>query len=203
LAVTVVFEPRDAGGAGGSGGGDAAGPSSSSGRAAGAGQAGDQAAAATGSSGSSGTARQGADAGAGAGGGPNSASRRPARQPMALYRVLLRSPQLEEVVLGGRTRMALARQGHQVYVEQLLSEAERAQRRELGPEASRLRAEGVKVRWKGAVLEKQVRSRGGGRPRWEQVQLAPRGPTDRSGGAHRARAEGGAEAGAGAGAGRR
>ena len=116
---------------------------------------------------------------------------------MALYRVLLRSPQLEEVVLGGRTRMALARQGAPVYVEQLLSESERAQRRALGPEARRLRAEGVKVRWKGAVLEKKVRPSGGGRHRWEQVQLAPHSPRGRTRDERRAEADAGAEAGAG------
>ena len=118
---------------------------------------------------------------------------------MALYRVLLRSPELEEVVLGGRTRKALHRQGVQVYVEQLLNEEQRARRRALGPVAKGLRKDGVQVRWKGAELEKKVQPAGGGNPSWVRVQLPPPPPSPGRMGGAQAAAEAGAEAGAGAG----
>jgi hypothetical protein len=123
---------------------------------------------------------------------------------MALFKVVRRSKDLEITVLGGRTRSSLAHRRHPVYVEKLLTEEERAQRRALTPTAKRLKAKGKRVRWVGAVLEVQVPSPGGGKGRWEKVQPAqePRQPSEAGG------AAGGGEdiidipwAGAGAGAG--
>jgi hypothetical protein len=96
---------------------------------------------------------------------------------MALYKILLRSKELEFTVLGGRTRTSLAYQRQPVYVEKLLNEEEKAQRRAMTPTAKDLKARGVRVRWSGAVLEKEVRGPSG-RSYWERVQLArePRSP---------------------------
>jgi hypothetical protein len=89
---------------------------------------------------------------------------------MALFRVVLKSKDLEFTVLGGRTRSRLAHYRLPVYVEKLLTEEEKAQRRELAPVAKRLKAKGKRVRWVGAVLEVQVPSRGRGKGIWERVQ---------------------------------
>ena len=102
---------------------------------------------------------------------------------MALFKVLLRCRDLEEVVLGGRTRTGLQQQPLQVFVDKVLTEDERAQKRAMLPTARRLRAEGKSVRWQGAVLQVRVQS-GQGRASWEVVrhQQQPPSPSRRAGG---------------------
>lgn len=112
---------------------------------------------------------------------------------MALYKVLLRCPELERTILGGRTRNGLAQQRLQVFVDKVLTEEERAQRRAMMPAARRLRAEGKQVRWVGAQLEVLIRQPGDRKGRWERVQHQRAPPSSPRGE--------GAAAGAGAGAG--
>ena len=114
---------------------------------------------------------------------------------MALYRVMLRSPELEATILGGRTRVGLARQSLQVFVDKVLTEEKRAQRRAMTPAARRLRAEGKRVRWLGAKLQVLVRQPGGRGNRWELVQFPPPPPAGGAGSEGRAAAEVGAGAG--------
>ena len=94
------------------------------------------------------------------------------RTPTALYSVTLISQRFEGTVLGGRTRKVLAHKRVPVWVEQRLSAEERQVRKRLVPLARQLRADGLRTRWRGAVLEQLVQ-RGGGRRQWERVPPPP------------------------------
>jgi hypothetical protein len=162
LSVAVVYKPKVPGGSfGAAGAGAGRGGSSSSSRE-GQGAAGEQ-------------RRGGAAAAAGGGGqGDRPPGGGSGKQPNALFKVLLRSRDLEFTVLGGRTRSSLAHQRLPVFVEKLLTEEERAERKSLQPTYNKMKAQGKMVRWDGAVLQVQVQSRSGGRKGyWENVQLAP------------------------------
>jgi hypothetical protein len=108
------------------------------------------------------------------------------RQPRSMYLVRLVSSSLVPTVLGGRTRLALARQNAPMWLDRVLTEEERRERRQLVPVARELRAKGVKTRWRGHILE-QLQQRSAGRQQWERVQVSaerfplpplspPRGP---------------------------
>jgi hypothetical protein len=94
------------------------------------------------------------------------------RLPMALYAIRLVSSRFLHTVLGGRTRLHLRRKQVPIWVEEALDEEGRKARKRLVPVARQLRAEGVKVRWRGARLEKQ-RVRGDGRRDWVEVLPGP------------------------------
>jgi hypothetical protein len=182
LSVAMVYKPKAPdGSSGGAGSGAGRGGSSSSREgqgAAGAQRRGGEAAAAAAAEGG------GGQGGRPAGGGSS-------RQQNALFKVLLRSKDLEFTVLGGRTRSSLAYQHLPVFVEKLLTEEERAERESLKPTYRQMKAQGKRVRWDGAVLQVQVQSRSGGRKgHWERVQLAPEPRSPRGAGLAAAAAAG-------------
>lgn len=109
---------------------------------------------------------------------------------MALYKVLLRSPGLEDVVLGGRTRTRLARQQLPVFVDKVLTEEERAQRRAMMPTARQLKAEHKRVCWVGAQLQVRVQQPGSRTGSWQRVQHQREPPSPRRGDGAAARADG-------------
>jgi hypothetical protein len=111
---------------------------------------------------------------------------------MALYKVLLRSPELEDTVTGGKTRLALHARRLPVFVDKALTAEERAAKHALVPTARKLRFEGKQVRWRGAELQVRVPQSGSRRSTWERVlhQQAPPSPP-RGAGAARAAAEAG------------
>jgi hypothetical protein len=117
---------------------------------------------------SSGGGSPGGSSGAGGAGGNGGR----ARQPNALYSILLLHPRFEATVLGGRTRKALAVGRVPIWLEQRLSEEERQARNALKPHCAQLRRDGARTRWRGAVLERLVQQ-GNGRRRWEQVLPGP------------------------------
>jgi hypothetical protein len=92
--------------------------------------------------------------------------------------VQLKSKDLEFTVLGGRTRSSLAHHNLPVFVEKLLTEDERAERKSLQSTYHSMKAKSQMVRWNGAVLQVKVQSRSGGKGHWERVQLEqePRSP---------------------------
>lgn len=108
----------------------------------------------------------------GAGGSSSSSEQGRPRALMALYAIRLISSRHLPTVLGGRTRTQLRRKQVPIWLEQALDEEGRKIRKRLVPVASQLRAEGVKVRWRGVRLEKQV-ARGDGRREWVQVLPGP------------------------------
>jgi hypothetical protein len=122
-----------------------------------------------------------AGAGSSSGGGRAAGDTSRGRRPMSLFKVYLSSPELEWVVLGGRTRAALSKQSLPVFVDKVLTEEERAQRRALVPTARKLRAEGKRVRWRGAQLQVRVQLGGQGKPTWEVVRQQQQPPSPRGG----------------------
>jgi hypothetical protein len=92
---------------------------------------------------------------------------------MTLYTLILADSRLVPVVLGGRCRLGLSRDGAPIWVEAALTPEERRQRKRMAPVAKQLRAAGVKTRWRGAVLEELGQPQGRGRKGWRQVALPP------------------------------
>lgn len=172
-----------AGGAGSSAAAEAAAAAAAAGGAAG-GSGGPAAAAGAADSSSGGSAAAAAAAG-GSGGR--------AKQPMALYKLLLRSPELEDTVTGGKTRLALRDQRLPVFVDRVLTAEERAAKRALVPTARKLQVEGKQVRWRGAELQVRVSQPGSRRSAWERVlhQQEPPSPPQRAGAARAAAEAGG------------
>jgi hypothetical protein len=91
---------------------------------------------------------------------------------MALYVIRLVSSRHLPTVLGGRTRTTLRQKKVPIWLEESLDEEGRRRRRRLAPLARQLRADGVKVRWRGAKLE-QLRVRAAGRKEWVEVDPLP------------------------------
>ena len=149
-------------------------PSSSGGNSgpAAAAAAGSSGAAAAAAAGNSGAAAAAAAAGSSSSGAAAAAGS--SRQPLALYVVRLSSGRYLHCALGGKCRMALRSRQLPIWVDKLLSEEERAERRKLAPLARQLRRDGVRVRWQGAELQQQF-GRAAGRKQWQKVNPLPPG----------------------------
>jgi hypothetical protein len=91
-----------------------------------------------------------------------------------MYVAIVASGRYLHAALGGKCRMALSSRQLPIWVDKLLTEEERAQRRKLAPLARQLRRDGVGVRWHGAELQQQVRRAGGGK-QWQKVHPLPPG----------------------------
>jgi hypothetical protein len=90
---------------------------------------------------------------------------------MATHLVLLSTSALEPRLLGGFTRRNLKAAGTHVYVEKPLTPEEWALRQQRMPRWVELKGQGVRVRWRGATLQKLVgRS---GRRQWVDDEASP------------------------------
>jgi hypothetical protein len=70
--------------------------------------------------------------------------------------VYVTNPTIQKAVLGGGCRGRLHAARAQLFVEAPLTEEQRQQRRALQPRVRQLAAEGVRTRWRGSELQKQV-----------------------------------------------
>ena len=105
-----------------------------------------------------------------AGGASNSGA---GKQPLALWRLTVCDASLVATMLGGRTRGNLRRRSLPVYVEAVLSDEERQQRKALQAVRRQLVADKVRTRWQGAVLQQLVFDARGKRGTWEAVLPGP------------------------------
>lgn len=115
----------------------------------------------------------GGAAAAGSSGAGGASSSGAGRQPLALWRLTVCDASLVATMLGGRTRGNLRRQSLPVYVEAVLSDEERQQRKALQAVRRRLVADKIRTRWQGAVLQQLVFDARGKRGTWEAVLPGP------------------------------